>query len=139
MNRERVAWIISVVLISLLAFQFQGTFAHRDDDYAFVRALVDINRQVSAHYVEPVDEEKLRQGAIDGMLEQLDPFSVYVPPKRQEEFDRMLEGTFKGVGVQLAQAETGDIRVISPIEGSPAYKAGVLAGDVILKVNGQEL
>jgi carboxyl-terminal processing protease len=139
MNRERVAWIISVVLISLLAFQFQGTFAHRDDDYAFVRALVDINRQVSAHYVDPVDDEKLRQGAIDGMLEQLDPFSVYVPPKKQEEFDRMLEGTFKGVGIQLDQEEDGDIRVVSPIDGSPAFKAGVLAGDIILKVNGTDV
>src|SRR5215210_5468719 len=139
MNRERLAWMVSVVLIALLAFQFQGTFAHRDDDYAFVRTLVDINRQISAHYVEPVDEEKLRQGAVDGMLEQLDPFSVYVPPKRQEEFDRMLEGTFKGVGIQLDQAENGDIRVISPIEGSPAYKAGVLPGDLIVKVNGEEV
>src|SRR5687767_7411006 len=139
MNRERVAWIISVVLISLLAFQFQGTFAHRDDDYAFVRALVDINRQVAAHYVDPVDDEKLRQAAIDGMLEELDPFSVYVPPKKQEEFDRMLEGTFKGVGIQLDQEEDGDIRVVSPIDGSPAFKAGVLAGDIILKVNGTDV
>ena len=130
------AWIISVVFISLLAFQFQGTFAHRDDDYAFVRALVDINRQVAAHYVDPVDDEKLRQAAIDGMLEELDPFSVYVPPRKQEEFDRMLEGTFKGVGIQLDQEDDGDIRVVSPIDGSPAFKAGLSVSDTILAVNG---
>jgi carboxyl-terminal processing protease len=139
MNRERTAWLVSVVLIALLAFQLPGSLAQRDDDYAFVRTLVDIHRQVARDYVEPVDEEKLRQGAIDGMLEQLDPFSVYVPPKRQEEFDRLLEGTFKGVGIQLDQADNGEIRVISPIEDSPAFKAGVLAGDVVLKVNGEDL
>jgi carboxyl-terminal processing protease len=139
MNRERIAWLVSVVLIALLAFQLPGTLAQREDDYAFVRTLVDIHRQVANNYVEPVDEDKLRQGAIDGMMEQLDPFSIYVPPKRQEDFDRMLEGTFKGVGIQLDQKEDGTIEVISPIEGSPAFKAGVMAGDIILRVNGQEI
>src|SRR4051812_20563709 len=139
MNRERIAWLVSVTLIALLAFNLSGSLAHRDDDYAFVGTLVDVHRQVVNNYVDPVDEDKLRQGAIDGMMEQLDPFSIYVPPKRQEDFDRMLEGTFKGVGIQLDQKEDGTIEVISPIEGSPAFKAGVLAGDIVLRVNGQEI
>src|ERR1700722_2515483 len=126
MNRERMAWLVSIALLAMLAFQLPGSLAQRDDDYAFVRTLVEIHRQVAANYVEPVDEDKLREGAIDGMLEQLDPYSVYVPPKKQEEFDRMLEGTFKGVGIQLDQADNGDIEVVSPIEDSPAFKAGVL-------------
>src|SRR2546423_12635835 len=103
MNRERFAWTVSVVLIALLAFQLPGSFAQRDDDYTFVRTLVDLHRRVAASYVDPVDEQKLRNGAIDGMLGELDPFSVYVPPARQEDFDRMLEGSFKGVGIQLNQ------------------------------------
>lgn len=139
MNRERTAWLVSIVLVTCLAVWLPGSLAQRDDDYAFVRTLVDIHRQVAANYVDPVDEDKLRQGAIDGMLEQLDPYSVYVPPKKQEEFDRMLEGTFKGVGIQLDQADNGDIEVVSPIEDSPAFKAGVLAGDVILRINGQDV
>src|SRR3984957_2548167 len=126
MNRERMAWLVRIALLAMLAFQLPGSLAQRDDDYAFVRTLVEIHRQVAANYVEPVDEDKLREGAIDGMLEQLDPYSVYVPPKKQEEFDRMLEGTFKGVGIQLDQADNGDIEVVSPIEDSPAFKAGVL-------------
>src|SRR5438552_11138159 len=92
MNRERLAWTISIILIALLAFQIPGTLAQRDDEYAFVRELVDIHRRVAAKYVEPVDEQKLRGGAINGVLDELDPFSVYVPPARQEEFDRMIEG-----------------------------------------------
>src|SRR6476661_4867388 len=101
MNRERIVWSVSLILLLLLAVQVPGTLAQRDDDYTFVRTLVDIHRQVANNYVDPVEEDKLRQSAIDGMMEQLDPFSVYVPPKRQEDFDRMLEGTFKGVGIQL--------------------------------------
>jgi len=137
MNREKVAWSISAVLLGTLAFHLPGTLAQREEDYAFVRTLVDIHRQVSGNWVEPIDQERLREGAINGMLSELDPFTVYVPPSRQEEFDRMLDGSFKGVGVQLNQLENGQIEVVTPIEGSPAFKAGVKAGDVILKVNGE--
>jgi carboxyl-terminal processing protease len=107
MNREKFAWTVSVLLLALLAFQLPGSLAQRDDDYSFVRTLVDIHRQVANNYVEPVDESKLREGAIDGMLGELDPFTVYVPPARQEDFERLLEGSFKGVGIQLDQRPDG--------------------------------
>src|SRR3954467_7709329 len=139
MNREKFAWTVSLVLIGLLAFSIPGTLAQRDDDYSFVRTLVDIHRQVASNYVDSVDESKLRQGAIDGMLGELDPYSVYVPPANQEAFDRMLEGSFKGVGIQLDTKDDGRIEVVTPIDGSPAFKAGVMAGDVILKVNGESI
>lgn len=139
MNREKFAWTVSVVLLAVLAFQIPGTLAQRDDDYSFVRTLVDIHRRVADNYVDGVDEPKLRQGAIDGMLGELDPFSVFVPPARQEDFDRMLEGSFKGVGIQLDQKDNGQVEVVTPIDGSPAFKAGVQAGDIILKVNGESI
>src|SRR4051812_21634296 len=139
MNRERLAWMVSLLLITLLAFQLPGSMAQRDDDYSFVRTLVDIHRRVATNYVDNVDESKLRSGAIDGMLGELDPFSVYVPPARQEEFDRMLEGSFKGVGIQLNQLDDGRVEVVTPIDGSPAFKAGVMAGDIITKVNGESI
>ena len=140
MNREKFAWITSVVLVALLAFQLPGSLAHRDDDYAFVNTLMTVHRQVAQDYVEPVDEEKLRLGAIKGMLDQLDPYTVYVPPAEEEKFNRMLEGSYKGVGIMLEQnKETREIEVLTPIEGSPAEKAGVLPGDIILKVNGEDV
>jgi carboxyl-terminal processing protease len=139
MNRERFAWIASLALICMLAFHLPGSLAQRDDEYSFVRTLVDIHRQVSGNYVDDISEQKLREAAIDGMLSQLDPYSVYVPPAEQEQFDRMLEGSFEGVGIQLDQLDNGTIEVVSPIDGSPAFEAGVMAGDVLLKVNGQEL
>ncbi len=139
MNREKLAWTISVLLIAILAFQIPHGMAQRDNDYAFVRTLVDIHRQVSTNYVESVDESKLEDAAINGMLGQLDPFTVYVPPAKQEEFDQLLEGNFKGVGIQLNQRDDGKVEVITPIDGSPAFKAGVQAGDIVLKVNGESL
>jgi carboxyl-terminal processing protease len=139
MNRERFAWIVCTLVVCALAFNLPGTFAQRDDDYAFVKTLVDVERQVVANYVDDVDESKLRQAAIDGMLSQLDPYSVYVPPTLQEGFDRMLEGTFTGVGILIDEREDGAVEVVSPIEGSPAFKAGILAGDVIIKVNGESV
>src|SRR5687768_865354 len=139
MNRERLAWTVSVMIIALLAFQIPGSLAQRDTDYSFVRTLVDIHRQVAGNYVDAVDETKLREGAIEGMLGELDPFTVYVPPARHEEFERLLEGSFKGVGIQLNQLDNGDVEVVTPIEGSPAFKAGVMAGDIITKVNGENI
>jgi carboxyl-terminal processing protease len=139
MNREKLAWTISVLLIAILAFQIPHGMAQRDNDYAFVRTLVDIHRQVSTNYVEPVDEPKLENAAINGMLGQLDPFTVYVPPANQEEFDQLLEGNFKGVGIQLEQRADGKVEVITPIDGSPAFKAGVQAGDIVLKVDGESI
>jgi carboxyl-terminal processing protease len=139
MNRERFAWIVCTLVICALAFNLPGTFAQRDDDYAFVKTLVDVERQVAANYVDDVDEARLRQAAIDGMLSELDPYSVFVPPTLQEGFDRMLEGTFTGVGILINEREDGAVEVVSPIEGSPAFKAGVLAGDIIIKVNGESM
>ena len=132
MKKEKLAWAVSLVLIALLALQLPGSIPARDEDYAFVRTLVDIQRQLVSRYVEEVSPDKLRQGAIDGMLSQLDPYSVYVPPQKQKAFDQMIDGSFEGVGVQLHQQDNGAIEVITPIDDSPAYKAGVLPGDIVL-------
>ena len=116
MNRERIAWLLSFLLLAICALRSPSA-AQRDSDYLFVRTLVDIQRQVATNYVEPVDENKLEQAAIDGMLNQLDPFTNYVPPARSEDFDRMLEGTFKGNLVASSRIELastahvmGDVR-----------------------------
>jgi carboxyl-terminal processing protease len=137
MNRERFAWMVSLLLLAVLALKVPGSLAQRDDDYSFVRTLIDINRQITTNYVDKVDEAKLREGAIEGMMGQLDPFSIYIPPAQQKNFDRMLEGSYEGVGIQLDQTDDGKIKVVTPIEGSPAFKAGVLPGDIILKINGE--
>ena len=104
MNRERFAWSISILLLAVLAFQIPRGLAQRDNDYAFVRTLVDIHRQVTNSYVEPVEQSKLESAAINGMLNTLDPYTVYVPPAEQERFDQSLDGNFKGVAFSSISA-----------------------------------
>ncbi|HEX8339509.1 MAG TPA: S41 family peptidase [Tepidisphaeraceae bacterium] len=139
MNREKFAWLFCGAVLSYLALQVPGSLAQRDSDYRFVRTLVDIYRQVSTNYVEGVDEPKLQQAAIAGMLNQLDPHTIYIPPDKQDQFNDELDGSFKGVGIRLDMTPGGEIEVITPIDDSPAWRAGVLPGDVILKVNGETI
>lgn len=136
MKKEKTAWAVALLLIALLAMQLPGSIPARDEDYAFVRTLVDIHRQVATRYVEEVDADKLRKGAINGMLEVLDPFTDYIAPAEQKSFDQMLEGAFEGVGIMLNQKENGEIEVVTPVDESPALKAGVMPGDVLLAVDG---
>lgn len=138
MKRERIAWMASLGLMAVLALRLPGSMAQRDDDYAFVRTLVDIHRQIATNYVEPVDESALHDKAIEGMMSDLDPFSVFIPPDEQEDFDRMLDDSFKGVGIQF-DMEDGKPTVVTPIDGSPAFNAGVLAGDVLQKIDGKSV
>src|ERR1700722_11336174 len=121
MKRERFAWLVSVVLLAVLAFQLPGTLAQRDDDYAWVRTLVEVHRQIVNNYVEPVDDNKLKVNAIEGMLKpaDLDPYTIYIPPAQLDEFEKQLGGNFKGIGITFG-IENGQATVISPIEDSPA-------------------
>ena len=139
MNRERLAWTVSVALLAVVSFEIPGSLARRDDDYGFVRTLVDIHRRVADNYVDPVDEQRLNEGAIDGMLAQLDPYSDYYPPEKEDEFKQMLTGNLVGIGVELNQRPDGTIEVVTPLDDSPAARAGIQPGDVLLGVDGKDL
>jgi carboxyl-terminal processing protease len=80
MTRERFAWLVCSVLLVMLAFQLPGSIAQRDDDYTWVRTLVEVHRQIYNNYVEPVDDADLKEKAVEGMLTDLDPYTNYIPP-----------------------------------------------------------
>ncbi|MDB5328679.1 MAG: ctpA [Phycisphaerales bacterium] len=137
MNREKITWMVSGAVLAALALNVPGSLAQRDSDYKFVRTLVDIYRQVGTNYVENVDEPKLQNSAINGMLATLDPYTMFVPEDQKDAFNDALDGNFKGVGVQLNQnPDSLQIEVVTPIDDSPAWKAGVLPGDILEKVDG---
>ena len=89
---------------------------------------------VKSNYVEPVDEKKLIGDAISGMVSGLDPHSQYLDKKSFKEFREGMSGKFVGVGIEIG-LEEGLVKVVSPIEGSPAFRAGLKAGDLITRID----
>lgn len=87
-------------------------------------------------YVEPVENEQLVQDAIEGMLESLDPHSVYMPRDRYAQFTEQFREDFSGIGIQF-DIRHGELIVVSPLEGTPAYRLGIRAGDRIVAIDGQ--
>ena len=98
----------------------------------------DIFERIRGQYVEPVDEGKLIEAAINGMLTSLDPHSSYLSPDDFSDMRVQTRGEFGGLGIEVTQEE-GFIKVVSPIDGTPAYEAGVQAGDFITHVDGESV
>lgn len=93
-------------------------------------------QQIKANYVEPVDDEKLIRGAIDGMLASLDPHSGYLDGSDLQRLNTMIDGNYSGLGLSVVM-EDGAVKVISPFRGSPAEEAGLKAGDYITHLEGK--
>ncbi|MGH1463857.1 MAG: S41 family peptidase [Cognatishimia sp.] len=96
----------------------------------------DIFERIRAQYVEEVDESDLIEAAINGMLTSLDPHSSYLAPQDAAEMRQQTRGEFGGLGIEVTQEE-GFVKVVSPIDGTPASEAGIEAGDFITHVNGE--
>ncbi len=103
--------------------------------YATVSQLARVLVLIENHYVEPVDRQRILEGAVKGMVAELDPHSAYLPPSDFRDFQNETEGSFVGVGVEV-DARQDVITVIAPIEGSPAERAGVKPGDRIIAIDG---
>ncbi|WP_326538872.1 S41 family peptidase [Pseudorhodoferax sp.] len=99
-----------------------------------LQQLAAVFGMVKSDYVEPVDEKKLISDAISGMVASLDPHSQYFDKKSFKEFREGTTGRFVGVGIEITQ-EDGLVKVVSPIEGSPAFRAGLKPGDLITKID----
>jgi carboxyl-terminal processing protease len=99
-----------------------------------LRQLADVYGLIKSDYVEPVQDKKLLSDAIAGMVASLDPHSVYLDEKDFAEMRESVQGKFVGVGVEVAM-EDGYVKIVSPIEDTPAFKAGIKAGDLITRID----
>ena len=106
------------------------------DTYESLETFANIINIVQKHYVEEVSTEKLIQGAIDGMMASLDPHSAYLTPELYKELQVDTRGSFGGLGIEIT-VKDDILTIIAPIEDTPADKAGVKAGDQILKIDGE--
>src|SRR5262249_29041197 len=113
-----------------------GATSQEESRYAAIGQLGRVLVQIENNYVEPVDRARLVNGAITGMVGELDPHSSYMPPQDWKLFQSETEGKFGGVGLEV-DARNELLTVIAPIEGSPAHRAGIRSGDKILSVDGE--
>ncbi|MGD0529383.1 MAG: S41 family peptidase [Polyangiaceae bacterium] len=111
--------------------------AQGDTPYAAMEQLGRVLVEVENDYVDPVDRAKLVDGAIKGMVAELDPHSSYMPPEEYLAFESDTEGQFGGIGIEV-ENRNDQLIVLAPIEGSPAEKAGIKSGDLIISVDGKD-
>ena len=132
-------WMIigfAVVFLTVGTNFYRGNFANGQETYKGLKLFTDVIELIEKNYVDEVDTEKLMQKAIQGMVRSLDPHSSFLPPEAFEELQVDTHGEFGGIGIVITMKD-GILTVVSPIEGTPAYKAGVQAGDKIIKVDGE--
>ena len=99
-----------------------------------IQTLAEVFGNIKQGYVEPVEDKKLLTGAVKGMLTELDPHSSYMDPEENKEFETSIRGEFGGLGIEVG-TEDGYVKVVSPIEDTPAARAGIKSGDLIIKID----
>ena len=138
-NPRRRFWVLApMVMVALTLGVLLGKgwerTGHATETYEELKTFSEVLTQVQKSYVDETKAKDLVQGAIRGMLSTLDPHSAYMTPEMYKEMQVETKGEFGGVGIQIGVKENR-LAVIAPIEGTPAYRAGVKAGDFITKVN----
>lgn len=104
-----------------------------------IQRYVAVYNAIKQGYVDPVDDHKLMQSAVRGLLLDLDPHSAYLDKDDAESFNEQTSGAYDGIGVELLQQQDGSLRVIAPIDDTPAARAGIRAGDIITAIDGKPL
>ncbi len=107
-----------------------------DETYELYKIFAETMFQVEQNYVKDIKRRELMEAAIRGVLEKLDPYSNYISPEEISRFKTSVESQFGGIGIQVT-VEGGMLKVLSPLVGSPAYRAGIQAGDGIVEINGK--
>ena len=124
--------------IILFLFIFQKGFSDNSDIYKKIDLFGEVLEKINDEYVDEVDQSKSMDSAINGLLQSLDPYSAYMTPESLESMQTETSGEFGGLGIEVGM-EAGVVKVISPIDDTPASKAGLKAGDYIVKINNTQV
>jgi len=122
----------------ILLFTFQKSFSENTDIYKKIDLFGEVLEKINKEYVDEVDQSKSMDSAINGLLQSLDPYSAYMTPESFEGMQTETSGEFGGLGIEVGM-EAGVVKVISPIDNTPASKAGLKAGDYIVKINNTQV
>ena len=128
-----------IILILLAIFFASESNANQTDNlYKKLDLFSDVLETLNNEYVDQVDENKVLDAAINGMLQSLDPYSSYMSPENFRNMNAETKGEFGGLGIEITM-QAGLVKVISPIEGTPADMAGIKAGDFIIRINNTQV
>ncbi|KAB1443791.1 S41 family peptidase [Pseudodesulfovibrio senegalensis] len=130
-------WLTTFLLLFTLTVTPGSSIASKDDaHFDALRRFSQVLDMVEGYYVNPITKKELIEDSIKGMLEQLDPHSAYLTAEDFKDMQESTSGKFSGIGIEISM-ENGRLIVVSPIEDTPAYKAGLKAGDFILEIDGE--
>ena len=138
MKSSRPTLAVAAVLLGAAALM-QSTLAFRgtSNDYAWFDPIVEVRGLLLENFVTPVDEGSMRDAAIAAMAESLgDPYTVYVPPASEDDFNKDLRGAYVGIGAEIEIVD-GWLTIVTPLDESPALAAGVRSGDTVLSIEGE--
>ena len=130
--------IFVLILISLLTVSNLFGSTNNDALYKKIDLFAEVLDKIKKEYVDKVDQSELIDDAINGALQSLDPYSAYMNPEFFNSMQTDTRGEFGGLGIEVGM-EAGVVKVISPIDDTPASKAGIKAGDYIIKINGTQV
>lgn len=138
--KSRISMVVGVILIFVAGMSFGLNAKTPKSDYSediqIIRTYTDVLKLVEDNYVEPTDPKKLLYGSLRGLLSSLDPYSTFFTPEEFKEFTSETQGEFGGLGMEVTM-ENNKLLVVSPIEDTPAFKAGIKPGDWIVEIDGE--
>lgn len=135
-GKKRLAVLVLLLVLTLGIWQRPKLVAVSDATYQQLKLLVEVMTLVKENYVEERDNKTLLLGAINGLVKTLDPFSQFMEPDAYKEMKTETEGQFGGLGIRIAMRDN-ILTVITPLPGTPAYRAGILPEDKIIKIEGE--
>jgi carboxyl-terminal processing protease len=136
-QKYRLMPLLLLLLTTLAIVQFSIAITSSSPSYEWFDPLIDVRGVLVDRHVNPPDEEAMQQEAIRAMIESLDdPYALFVPDDKEEAFVKDLEGDYAGIGAQVRMIDS-ELNIISPMENSPALKAGIKAGDVVERIDGE--
>lgn len=134
---KRIPWTQKLLVVTLAVAVVGSTLAiTRQSAYAFFDPLIDVKQIIDRYAVERPEEDAMQRAAIEAMLEELDdPYATYVPAEQNEEFSQELTGEYVGIGAEVTVRDDY-LHIVTPLDGSPALEAGLMAGDRVVEVDG---
>ena len=128
-----------VILLSAFLFTKATYASDHHEDIDLFKLFLRVFTETEKKYVDDIDKDELMDSALKGMLNSLDPYSTYLSEKDFEEMDIDTKGFYGGLGLEVTLDDNGFVRIVSPIDDTPGSRAGLLSGDYITGIDGEEV